>query len=607
MAKFLGGDFMIGYLCKYTPIHIIQSFGEYTYKLNPQIHTFNKCNYLTHNNMCSYVKAVIEECYEKNIDKIVLVNCCDSIRRLYDIMKNDPLFKFVYLIDMPRKLNNNSYRLFNNEVFKFISSLENHLHKPFSIECFLKALDAEKNINTQSFKEIPKNTLLIAGARLENYLLKTIKSKGYSIFDITCTNNQSILNETLALKNSLTSSKESLTLSQETLIMNYCKDILNQFPCMRMCDINERYNLIEKNKENIKGIIYHTIKFCDYYSFDYTYFKNNIDIPILKIDTDFLIQSEGQIKTRLEAFAESLKLQNINGGIEKTVNTKKHIVTIKKNITTTEELMASTKDSNAFFAGIDSGSTSTNVVIVDCQGNIISYSVVRTGPKSIDGAKKSLNEALYKCNLSKEDLKYIVSTGYGRGNIPFSQEAVTEITCHAKGVHHLKKDVRTVIDIGGQDSKVIKLDENGNVKDFAMNDKCAAGTGRFLENMCKILDIPIEDIGSHYLKWNKDLTITSMCTVFAESEVVSLIAENQETANIVHGLCKSVSTRVLSLVNRVQKSGEIMMTGGVAKNIGIVKSLEALTDQNIFVPEEPQIVGALGAALFAKEIFFSNH
>lgn len=596
---------MIGYLCKYTPIHIIESFGEDTYKINPHIHTFNKSNYLTHNNMCSYAKAVIEDCYEKNIDKIVLVNCCDSIRRLYDIMKNHSLFKFVYLIDMPRKLNNNSYKLLNNEIIKFISSLENYFHKNFSIEYFLKILETEENINTQCAEKLSKNILLLAGARLENYLLETIKSNGYSIYDITCTNNHLTLNKTLALKDMLTSSKDSITLSQETLIMNYCKDILNQFPCMRMCDINKRYNLIEKNKENIKGIIYHTIKFCDYYSFDYTYLKNNIDIPILKIDTDFLIQSEGQIKTRLEAFAESLKLKSINHELGKVVNTKKHTLNIKENIVTTANLIASTKDYNTFFAGIDSGSTSTNAVILDCQGNIISYSVVKTGPKSMNGAEKALEEALRKCSLDKETLKYIVSTGYGRDNIPFSQEAITEITCHAKGVHHLKKDVRTVIDIGGQDSKAIKLDSNGNVKDFAMNDKCAAGTGRFLENMCKVLDIPIEDIGDYYLKWNKDITITSMCTVFAESEVVSLIAENQETANIVHGLCKSVSTRVLSLVNRVQKSGEIMMTGGVAKNIGVVKSLEELTNQNIFVPEEPQIVGALGAALLAKEKFLS--
>ncbi|WP_243122903.1 acyl-CoA dehydratase activase [Haloimpatiens lingqiaonensis] len=327
------------------------------------------------------------------------------------------------------------------------------------------------------------------------------------------------------------------------------------------------------------------------------------------------------------AFAESLKLKNAKNNVSNKVHydlninnklhdttkvsmDKKSIITLKENMAhtkentlNTKELIASTQDSSAFFAGIDSGSTSTNAVILDFQGNIMSYSVVKTGPKSIEGAEKALKKALYKCNLNREDLKYIVSTGYGRENIPFSSEAVTEITCHAKGVHYLKKDVRTVIDIGGQDSKVIKLDENGNVKDFAMNDKCAAGTGRFLENMCKVLDIPIEDIGHHYVKWNKDLTITSMCTVFAESEVVSLIAENQETANIVHGLCKSVSTRVLALVNRVQKSGEIMMTGGVAKNIGVVKSLEELTNQSIFVPEEPQIIGALGAALFAKEKF----
>ncbi|WP_138207912.1 2-hydroxyacyl-CoA dehydratase family protein [Haloimpatiens lingqiaonensis] len=291
---------MIGYLCKYTPIHIIESFGEDTYKINPQIYTFDKCNYLTHNNMCSYIKAVIDECYNKKIDKLVLVNCCDSIRRLYDILKKDPLFKFIYLIDMPRKINNNSYKLFHNEILKFISALEDYFHKPFSMEYFLNTIGINKSVNTESFNEIPKNTLLLIGARLENYLLESIKNNGYSIYDITCTNNQCALNETLKLKNALNHSKEEVILWKEKLLINYCKDLLNQFPCMRMCDISKRYNFIEKNKQNIKGIIYHTIKFCDYYSFDYTYLKSNVDIPILKIDTDFLIQGEGQIKTRLE-------------------------------------------------------------------------------------------------------------------------------------------------------------------------------------------------------------------------------------------------------------------------------------------------------------------
>lgn len=565
---------MIGYLCKYTPIHLIHSFGESTYKLNPSVETFDKSNSLTHNNMCSYSKAVIEECYKKHIDKLILVNCCDSIRRLYDILKEQKHFKFVYLIDLPRKSTENSHEIFNREILKLIKELEKLFSKPFSIDKFIQEINKEKNnypnVINNNFED---NCILLMGARVEDYLLNTIKDYNYKIYDLTCTSYH------MCFVNSKNSSKDYI-------LLNYCKDILEQFPCMRMCNINDRYELLNKNKDKIKGIIYHTVKFCDYYSFDYVNIKNTLNLPLLKIETDFLKQSDGQIKTRIDAFMESIN--NHNKTSKKSsfnINKKPYI----------------------FFAGIDSGSTSTNAVILDSNKNIVSYSVVKTGAKSLVGAKLALKEALDKCNLNETNLGYIVSTGYGRDNIPFSNESITEITCHAKGAHYLKKDIKTIIDIGGQDSKVIRLNDNGTVKDFAMNDKCAAGTGRFIENMCKVLDIPIENIGNEYLKWKKDLTITSMCTVFAESEVVSLIAQNEETSDIVHGICKSVSTRVLSLIKRTGGFEKIMMTGGVAKNIGVVKCLEELTNETIFVPKEPQIIGALGAAIFAKENFSTKY
>ncbi len=186
-------------------------------------------------------------------------------------------------------------------------------------------------------------------------------------------------------------------------------------------------------------------------------------------------------------------------------------------------------EDNCYVAGIDSGSTSTNVVILDKDKNIISYSIVSTGAKSIHGANAALEVALEKAHLSRDDIKYIVSTGYGRINIPFANENITEITCHGIAAHHLNPNIRTVMDIGGQDSKVIRLDENGNIKDFAMNDKCAAGTGRFLDMMARTLQISIDEMSKEGLNWKEELKITNMCTVFAESEVVSLIAENKES------------------------------------------------------------------------------
>jgi predicted CoA-substrate-specific enzyme activase len=200
-----------------------------------------------------------------------------------------------------------------------------------------------------------------------------------------------------------------------------------------------------------------------------------------------------------------------------------------------------------------------------------------------------------------DDIAMIVATGYGRGNIDFADDSITEITCHARGAFHLNKDVRTIIDIGGQDSKAISIDESGNVKNFAMNDKCAAGTGRFLENMAKVLETDLDGISEAGLKWNEDITISSMCTVFAESEVVSLIADNRQISDIVHGLNKSVASKTMALVNRVGAESRYMMTGGGARNKGVVGCIEELIGEKVFVPEMPDLCGAIGAALFAMD------
>ena len=254
-----------------------------------------------------------------------------------------------------------------------------------------------------------------------------------------------------------------------------------------------------------------------------------------------------------------------------------------------------------YTAGVDSGSSSTDAVILDQNGKIAGWAIVSTGAGASSGAKKALDEALRKAHLSREDLRGIVSTGYGRETIGIGDASVTEITCHAKGAHYLDPEVRTVIDIGGQDSKVIRIDENGTVQSFVMNDKCAAGTGRFLEMMAKTMELSMEDMSRIGLKWRNETQISSMCTVFAESEVVSLIARNTATADIIHGLNVSVANRTAGLVKRVHGEGAYMMTGGVARNRGIVEALSGRIGEKIRVSEYAQLCGAIGAALIAAE------
>ncbi len=251
-------------------------------------------------------------------------------------------------------------------------------------------------------------------------------------------------------------------------------------------------------------------------------------------------------------------------------------------------------------AGCDVGSLTGKVVIMK-DGQTLSYSIVPTTPKPERTAEKAMSEALKKAGLNLEQIGSIVSTGYGREKNPFAHTHVTEITCHAKGAYWLVPTVRTVIDIGGQDCKVILLDGQGNVKDFRMNDKCAAGTGRFLEGMARALGLDLEELGSISLKSKSPALITSQCSVFAESEVVTLIAEGTELPDIVSGIHKSIAGRLISMVKGINPKRDFMLTGGVAKNIGVVKFLEDELGKIEKIPVDPQIVGALGAALIARE------
>jgi predicted CoA-substrate-specific enzyme activase len=247
-------------------------------------------------------------------------------------------------------------------------------------------------------------------------------------------------------------------------------------------------------------------------------------------------------------------------------------------------------------AGIDIGSLSSEAVILR-DGEIMSYSILPTGADTQKAVRMCMQEALERANLKFEDLAATVATGYGRINVSFATKTVTEITCHARGAHRLFPGTRTVIDMGGQDSKVISIDAEGRVLDFVMNDKCAAGTGRFLEVMAGALEVDLEEMGKRSARARNGVIISSMCTVFAESEVISLIAAGCSKNDIIRGLHEAISKRIFTMAGKLRLEGPITMTGGVAKNRGIVDALGRMLKSRIQLPEEPQIVGALGAAL----------
>jgi predicted CoA-substrate-specific enzyme activase len=254
-------------------------------------------------------------------------------------------------------------------------------------------------------------------------------------------------------------------------------------------------------------------------------------------------------------------------------------------------------------AGIDIGSTASKAVVL-VEGQPASEIV---GPSSSHPARTAetiFAEALRRAGKSANEVCYVVGTGYGRTLVPFADKNVSEITCHGRGAHHLCPKARTVIDIGGQDTKVVSIDEDGNLVDFVMNDKCAAGTGRFLEAMSRSLEVPLDRMEEASFGDGEPCPITSMCSVFAESEVVSLINDGVPLPRIVKGLLRSLAQRVSALALRLGVVEEVVLSGGVAKNRGVRQALE----QSLGVPladlggADPQIVGALGAALVAADL-----
>ena len=249
-------------------------------------------------------------------------------------------------------------------------------------------------------------------------------------------------------------------------------------------------------------------------------------------------------------------------------------------------------------AGIDVGSISAKAALIE-DNRLIGSRVILTGYNARNAGEAVFNELLSELNLTADAVDRIVATGYGRNSVDLAHKAVTEITCHAAGAHFQNPEVRTIIDIGGQDSKAIALDSTGRVKDFAMNDKCAAGTGRFLEVMARALEVDLDAFGEMSLQADRPAAISSLCTVFAESEVISLIARGERRENIIAGIHDSIGARVVSMAKRVGLVEPLMMTGGVAKNIGVVKALEKKVGFPVNVSAYAQVNGAIGAALIA--------
>lgn len=255
------------------------------------------------------------------------------------------------------------------------------------------------------------------------------------------------------------------------------------------------------------------------------------------------------------------------------------------------------------FLGIDIGSSSTKVAVLNEREELVGVSVINLGTGT-NAFEDAITDALKQANTTREAILYTVATGYGRVNYQGADKQITEITCHAKGVNYLTKDTRTIVDIGGQDAKVIKLDANGKVANFVMNEKCAAGTGRFLEVMARVLGCKLDDLSGLADEATKELSINNTCTVFAESEVISRLAAGESMADVARGAHVAIAKRVMGMCNRVGYEPKVVMTGGVALNGNMVDSLSKEMGCEIEVVPHCQAAGAIGAAVFAHEIYY---
>lgn len=542
-------DNTIYYVCKYTPKEIFSGFDQPTERLDPAPANFECAESCTHPNLCGYGKALIEEVMKRDIRRLLLVDCCDVCRRIYDVLWHQGNMEFLFLLSLPHKNTASSVSLLERELQRLQTELLALTGENFNQD---KALHAwKRGIREAEQQTITEPHVRLIGAHGGTLLKEMIEQRmPLPVQDDTCTGRRMLMPAPECWSDTA-----------------YASALLNQHrSCMRM------QFRIEEPDDTAVGTICHTIKFCDYYGFAYRHMRAQKEETLLKIETDCTPQSSGQLHTRIDAFAET-----IGAGANQ----------IKKS------------ENIHYIAGVDSGSTSTDAVILDREKKIVSSVILPTGAGAASGAEKALAAALESAGLKREDLDAVVTTGYGRETVGLSDASATEITCHAKGAHYLFPDARTVIDIGGQDSKVIRIDENGNVVNFVMNDKCAAGTGRFLDMMAKTLELTLPEMSELGLQWKNEVTISSMCTVFAESEVVSLVADNTAPEDIIHGLNASVAGKTSSLVKRLGGEPAYIMTGGVAQNQGVVKELSDKLGAQVYVPKEAQLCGAIGAALLA--------
>ncbi len=668
--------------CKYAPVELLAGFGAQVRTLDADVASFEAADRLGGANLCGYGKALLTQALEPQVRCLVLTNCCDVTRRVFEIAQARGDFDFIWMIDLPHKSGEAQAARLRGELERMAQTFAQATGRVFDVGRACAAFEPHVPVvgprvtllgahAPQALAEaataglpVPVENLTCSGARTlptpppqlaraphegtctacmpqgaaeddgtgvsrdakaqatrggadKQGSTSVQKPEGADELRGTGTQAAEVAGKPQGASERVaegadtraTAPNPSPDTALERFLTWYAPVLLGQTPCMRMDDVSARAALTGRPGE--AGVIYHTMKFCDYYGFEYASMCRDGSETMLKVETDGTSQSAGQLRTRIEAFGEALRARKGKGAGAATGDAGEKAGERKAESKDGHPGEAATASPTAgaplparpgrYVVGVDSGSTTTDAALVDMDGNLVAGVIIRTGAKAGAAAQNAIDQALAKAGATRDDVALYVSTGYGRDVIEGMDAAITEITCHARGAHYLAPETRTVIDIGGQDSKAIHLDEHGGVLNFVMNDKCAAGTGRFLEMMAHTLEMPLEELSRAGLSSTREVRISNMCSVFAESEVVSLIADDTPTADIVAGLCMSVANKTKSLARRVNAEPAYLMTGGVANNEGVVQALSQVLGAPVRTHKDSQLCGAIGAALLGLE------
>ncbi|HBT38692.1 MAG: Putative CoA-substrate-specific enzyme activase [Thermotoga sp. 50_1627] len=557
---------MIVYNCPLVPYEFFHALKVPFKRIEPGSMEFRKL----HPNVCSFCRCAVSSVLPNDV--LVWTDSCDSMRRAYDFLnqnrsfhlhipvKNDELavqslsrdleklwgfLKAVLHIDMPLSELEKAHRWFTEKLIQLERTMGENLNEAKTI--------FEQLSNQKWTGSLAKNgrPVLLLGSWTNSELVEIVEKAGGFALNATCSGPYGLIADVQPSQN---------------VFRSIARRILNRkLSCGRFASTRELKMLIERFKPD--AIVLHTAKFCDFYHFDEQLLRS-LKVPFVTVENDFTNALE-QARTRIEALLEGTKSRRqVSFGA-------------------------------SYFVGIDSGSTSTKIVVVNNRGDILFEQVCRTGADPKESAKRLMIQATKHLKFDPRE-SFVVATGYGRDAISFAHERMTELTCHAVGVTHLYPDVKTIIDVGGQDSKVMRI-ENGKIVDFVMNDKCAAGTGRFLEIVSSILETPLQIMGKESLKAKTQLSISSVCAVFAESEIISLRSKGYSKQEILWAAHNAIARRLGTMYERVKGRPPVVLTGGVALNEGLKRALESLIDVEIIVPKNPVTTGALGAALMGLQ------